>query len=748
MVWILTLSAHQGLLVSAINTTADNRVAILALAPYGVGEWHENPTGPAFISAVRLAVDRINNRTDILPGYHIQLLEAHSGCQVSTKTAYEFLSNVVLDGGTRLSPIIVGVIGPACSTSAHIIGSLGARDGISLIQISPIATSPLLTDTVRYRNMFRTVSTALQQIRAVAQLMTLNSWENVAILYEHSHKYFRTTFEMLITIQSNRIGLTSQIYSGYYQLESISAQFKVIARSQLAREVICLAHHHQPKITYPVYQWIIVDQLNFTLTQKVTFVYNGRHYSCTQELMMEALEGTIMTSYHFLTQELNDQQTDVDLTTEQYHELYLKYLKKHLMELKLNEKDASCRIDLEKYTMPFYDATWALALALNASIERILPATLADYGLGQPQTTEIVRQELLQLQFTGLIGIISFQTMAQDSVTPIAIHQSIRGESTLIGVYNGSVLQIVSTKAKFVSEEFLHAVIGVHPAITGLSFVLVAIFTLYTISLHAIFIIFHNHKSIKAASFETSHFMFSGCYLFLLQAFIMTLGGLSTWHKKSVQEIFIAGIFCNINEWLNIIGISLISATLCGTLWRVYRIFHYFNTKRFLISDYTLTAFIVVVVGVNVAFLTVWTIIDPLLAKFEQQGIEYNDEDEPVLLVRGSCHCRLFTLWTLATHSVIILILTCVVILASLNRRISRRYFQTAKLVNLMVYVISPAFFLGNILAFFFQSLDIHYTYLSWQISLLSIVCLVCMCIFTPPAYGAIRHLHIFSFSK
>ena len=74
--------------------------------------------------------------------------------------------------------------------------------------------------------------------------------------------------------------------------------------------------------------------------------------------------------------------TDIDL--------YLKYLKRHLIELKLNGSNTSYRINIEKYTMPFYDAKWALALALNASIERILPATLADYGLGQPQTTEIV----------------------------------------------------------------------------------------------------------------------------------------------------------------------------------------------------------------------------------------------------------------------------------------------------------------------------------------------------------------------
>ena len=348
LVWILTLSAHRDLLVSAINTTAENRVAILALAPYGVGGQQANPAwkaGPALIPALRLAVDRINNRADVLPGHYIQLLEGNSGCQHESTSAYGLISNVFYDGaGPRIHPHVVGVIGPACSESALLIGTLGARDRVSLIQISPTATSPLLTDTVKYCNTFRTLSTALQHVGALAHLMTLNSWENVAVLYDHSRQYFRRPFERLINTQSNKIGFSSEIYSGYYQMESILAQFKVIiliATNQMAREVICLAHHSQPKISYPVYQWIIVDHLNFTLAQKVTFIYNGRFYNCTQELMMEALEGAITISYHFLTQELNDQPTDVELTTEQYYGLYLTYLKKHLMELRLNGRDTS-----------------------------------------------------------------------------------------------------------------------------------------------------------------------------------------------------------------------------------------------------------------------------------------------------------------------------------------------------------------------------------------------------------------------
>ena len=746
LISILAITALQGTLVSAANTTTagDNQksIAILTMAPYSnFGEEDPGwPGGPAVIPAVRLAVDRINNSTDVLSGYHIQLLEGNSGCHFSTRTAHGFVSSISLDSGARLSSTVVGVIGPACSESAQFLGSLGAREELSFIQISPIATSPLLSDIDKYHNTFRMVGSALQHIEVLTELMALNSWENVAVLHDRSHLYFQYPSEVLINTQSTKIGFNSAIGCGFYPLGSIEAHFKVvflIARGQALRETLCLAYYHQPKMIYPVYQWILVDHATTLLAESFSFRHKGRLYNCTEEVMMEALEGAIITQYQL--QELSNHPTDVNLTGEQYQELYPKYLNKHLDELRQNERDASYQAGAEMYGVAYYDATWALALALNASLERIQPATLADYGLGQPQTTEIIRQELHRLQFTGLMGKTSFQG-TQESTTPININQFIRGESTLVGIYNDTVLRIVSEEANFVSEVFHRAIVTVHPIVTLIFLTLVGILSVYTISLHLIFIIHYDHKSIKAASFALSHFMFSGCYVILLQVLLTVL--MISWMSPTSQGFerreIITGIHCNINEWLSSIGISLILATLCGELWRIYRIFHYFKTNSYLISDHTLTAFIVVVVGVNVALLTVWTTVDPLLAKFEQQDIEYNGQDEPVLQLRGFCYCKYFTLWTSATNSVIILILTGVVILSALNRRISRKYFQMAKSVNMMVYMISPACFLGNALAFIFQRLDIHYTYIVWQTALLTIVCFVCVFIFTPPAYSAL----------
>jgi hypothetical protein len=142
------------------------------------------------------------------------------------------------------------VIGPGCSESAVLLGTLGARNDVSPIQISPAATSPLLTDTVKYRNTFLMLSTAH------SELMALNSWENVAVLYDHSRLYFRVTAENFVGEYSSLIGFYSEIDGTNYPLDDIEAQFKVIvvlSWSQFTREMICLAYHHKPQLIYPVY---------------------------------------------------------------------------------------------------------------------------------------------------------------------------------------------------------------------------------------------------------------------------------------------------------------------------------------------------------------------------------------------------------------------------------------------------------------------------------------------------------------
>lgn len=746
---IIVLLLTRVLRTSSTDTGENDRifsVAFLVLVPYGGdGDQPGWKAGPAVIPAVRLAVDRINNGTDILPGYEIQLVEGNSGCQNLPKSAYSFVPRVFNDANDRMSPRVVGVIGPACSESALLLGTLGARDGISLIQVSPSATSPLLTFTDKYPNTYRTLSTTFEHMKAVTELIRFNSWENVALLHDSTRVYFRTTTEAFLNKYSSMIGFDSEIYENYFPLGSLEAKYKVIiilAGNKLIAEALCLAYHHKPQLLFPIYQWIIVDKKRDQFVANIHFVYDGLFYNCSHEMMEQAVKGSIFTRYQIVKDSVENKQTptDVGLTFEEYVDHYKEYFHNHSEELKQAQRDTSYHVDAEEYAISYYDATWALALALNASLGQI---SLSNYRHGQPENTKIIRQQMNQMKFDGLMGTVAFRASTQDSSTPLTIVQFVNGRDTIIGNYNGSVVNLFSNDAEFVADGFYRKVIGVHLAATTVSLALVTVFTIYTLLLHISFIACQNRRSIKAASFTLSHFMFSGCYLILLQTFLISVMYSEGWQTRSPEEALtrdiILSVGCNVSEWLNKISGSLVMGTLCGKLWQVYRIFNYFNTKRYLISDETLTFFIMALVSIDIVLLTVWNMLDPLVVEFEQQGIAYDRDREPVILERGFCRCTYFTFWLFASFSLAVLLGAIAVILSLLNRRITRTHFKTAKSVNVMIYMVAFSSFMAIGLGYVLESLNIHYSYVSLQLSLLSIVCLVCVFVLSPPVLSVIK---------
>ena len=191
-------------------------------------------------------------------------------------------------------------------------------------------------------------------------------------------------------------------------------------------------------------------------------MYDGRTYDCSREMMEKAVEGSVFTTYRILdnTARHKNQQTDVDLTLAEYQELYPVYLDTHRKELTESGKEAEYDVDAEDYAVSYYDATWALALALNASLDQI---SLVNYKHSQPHVTDVIRQHLRQLAFQGLMGRIAFRCTTHDSSAPLNIHQYIGGTDVLFGGYNGTDLEIYDA-AKFVSETLLRRVIGVHTA--------------------------------------------------------------------------------------------------------------------------------------------------------------------------------------------------------------------------------------------------------------------------------------------
>ena len=127
----------------------DNRVPlrILGLFPYRGSAWN----GEYVIPAARLARDEINNNTDILPGYKLELVEADSRCSRDPGLR-AFVKNAL-----DIDRPPVAILGAGCSSSTIPIASLTGRDDIRIPQLSYGATSVFLSFKHSYPYFYRSV---------------------------------------------------------------------------------------------------------------------------------------------------------------------------------------------------------------------------------------------------------------------------------------------------------------------------------------------------------------------------------------------------------------------------------------------------------------------------------------------------------------------------------------------------------------------------------------------------------------
>ena len=254
-----------------------------AAAPIFQPDWD---AGPALIPAVRLATDKINNRTNILKGYRLRLLEGDSGCDVKMKAVVSFVGNVFRSTRSTGCPV-VGIIGPGCTGAATFIGSFLARDDASLLHISPSATSPLLTDSSTYPNTFRVLSSSLEYVSVYMELIKHNGWDTVAALYDADREYFLSTFEHFRDVMesTSNISYSSPVSDDEIPLSDIYAEYRVVfafVGASLARKMLCLAYHFQPSLIYPVHQWIFHDSTEEQFLQDISFSLGGTFYSCSK----------------------------------------------------------------------------------------------------------------------------------------------------------------------------------------------------------------------------------------------------------------------------------------------------------------------------------------------------------------------------------------------------------------------------------------------------------------------------------
>ena len=366
---------------------------LLVLAPFPIPATRKidiYSAGYSLLAGVDVALEMINERSDILPGYRLTYVVGNSACTSSTRAVVALAENI-FHGDHN----VAGIVGPACSGAASAVAPLITRDDeVNLLQVT-VATSPQLT-AKENRNTYLAVSSALVYVDIFIELIKKCQWSRIGVFAEMNRFYFLSTFRLFQErVPSNRIAFTSGIDVSFLPVmnakdELVRVLF-VFAGGVLSSRLMCMAFHKG--VIYPHHQWIFHDKNIIYFLQEISFIIEGKRFHCTREQMQRAFEGSIFARYDLQ----KDPQSD---TTKFIGDInYAEYLIRY--DQKLREGN-----EFDEYANAYYDAVWAMALSLNNSLVwfKEQNTSLSEYNYKNADSTEEIRGQLLDLNFNGSLA--------------------------------------------------------------------------------------------------------------------------------------------------------------------------------------------------------------------------------------------------------------------------------------------------------------------------------------------------------
>ena len=255
--------------------------------------------------AVHLAAEQINRSTDILPMYHLNIIEKDSGCDKASKTAIETVS--VLRDLVKSLNGPVAIIGPACSEDSVFVANTFNR--VYNLTVLYSGTTPYLSEHAEDTpNAFGMVSSAAVLTDTLIRIAIEEkwNWENIAVLYDNSREHYQDVYDALVRglNGSQQVGYTRQIALSQIPLADIVARniriVVVLSDKEPSRQLACLAGQSTVNFVFPVRQFIFIEKSleDFLGDQKKEFLFtqdsDGKKYYCDEQIMLRGLNGSVM----------------------------------------------------------------------------------------------------------------------------------------------------------------------------------------------------------------------------------------------------------------------------------------------------------------------------------------------------------------------------------------------------------------------------------------------------------------------
>ena len=726
------------LLISWRVTGEDKRVSlrILGLFPYAGSAWD----GEYVIPAARLARDEINNNTDILPGYKLELIEADSRCSRDPGLR-EFVRNTVHKKYLgKDSP--VAVLGAGCSSSSIQIASVAGRDEIRIPQLSYGATSVFLSFRHSYPYFYRTVPTDTFTTIAKVKLMEKFNWKRFGIHNAGIGDSNQIVTEHAITAlrveAAKHIPDSVEVYTGDshsaldedylknqlpFTKDMIASRMRVgmlygAGVQQSISKFFCFLFHK--KLTYPRVVWVVSNQGGNW--------YNTATDNCSAEEIQQATHGTIHFDYQLMTNSTEDVINVTNKTFEQYYTDYLNKVNEYAIEVNRNDNASSLS---NPWNTVAYDSMWALGLALDRAEKSLNKMNLTLRDSNDTIVSSTILNELKGVVFNGASGRIKFDRERKREMG-ILIHQVQNGSLVYIGKYSPSndtenLGDLSLNKSALLwsvddppSDDFtiiIETVVAHRWAGILMLIFLVIGFVWNSFSLLINFRFQHFH-SIKASSPPLNYMIFAGNYVLLLAGIMVVI--------KSICEYDVVAFatLCRTRNWLFDVGLLLLLNTTLLKSWRIYRIFHSFNQKpsKWITDNVFITVTIIMIV-LNTSYRLVFVLVD-----------NRNIVMEKVLPLDGQVrqrviYCSTLEFWGLLSipHCAIAIALC---LLAFSIRKIRHKQFNDAANIAIFFYATTPVAGVCFTLSYVFSPANnmSDLTTPSLILDCITILCTVYMC--------------------
>ena len=584
--------------------------------------------------SVYLAARQVNDRSDLLKDYEIDILRFDGGCDVFTRTAVGL--NELFCSCKR--PII-GLIGPSCEKSSQHVSQLTNRkDHFSMVSINYGSENNTVSE---YNYSFGILGPNSIYSMAIVDLIKLNNWMRPALIYSGKYSKHVEILLQLANATGVKFELSSPIYETFIPIKELKTSFSrvivILASPATIFRVLCVAYHEG--VTFPSYQWIFPEALDATFLNWTSFTYDEQDYHCSDDEISMSLNGSINLFLNALSEDQDvHREIDSGHSIEEYRSNYKLQAIRYAEEFGVNSQPVP-------WANGMYDAVWLLAIALNNSLPDF-NHSLTDFRPGSMVLAERIRKRLLDINFHGISGHISFDRETGFSKEGSLILYQYGGNRTSLKValYEGNFTFISNHNASFINDSFNTHYAKMEIGVTIVLACSTTISLVLAVLGHAMNTCFREHKAIKASSPVLNHLIFLGCYAVI---FALILNILETYRVLGDTIRF---LFCNASLWFINIGHTLILGTVCMKTWRLKRI--YAVSKKLskedikYISNPFLFGCILVFVALEACICMTMNIID--LKKFQVTKHLDTSMSEPVLIVKEMCSSRYSLYWFLA----------------------------------------------------------------------------------------------------